>query len=245
MYNDGFELVMREAEDDTLAALQMALLEANDPASPAARAELDALCNASDGERDAFTRGYTFTHVHDHAYFNQCPDRALPLPPRSSASHEHRDDHEYTRDPRRRGARRSVRRADRAWRRHHGARFGRERSGRERARWRRWAGPAHLGAPQDPSRAHQARTLRGRADPGPSARRSPYRSATDPALTSALARASTATSGQRSGRASASARTAQRGPRREPTAHCATRRARHRGARRRVRQADARPQESS
>lgn len=81
VYNDGFELVMREAENDTLAALQMALLEANDPASASARAELDALCNTSDGERDAFTRDYTFTHVHDHAYFNQCPAPGAPGAP--------------------------------------------------------------------------------------------------------------------------------------------------------------------
>ncbi len=81
VYNDGFELVMREAENDTLAALQMALLEANDAASAAARAELDALCNTSDGERAAFTRDYTFTHVHDHAHFNQCPAPGAPPPP--------------------------------------------------------------------------------------------------------------------------------------------------------------------
>ncbi len=81
VYNDGFELVMREAENDTLAALQRALLESNDAASAAARAELDALCNPSDGERDAFTRDYTFTHVHDHACFDHCPGPGAPPPP--------------------------------------------------------------------------------------------------------------------------------------------------------------------
>ncbi len=81
VYNDGFEVVMREAENDTLAALQMALLESTDPKSATQLEELNAICNASDGPRVAFTRPYTVDHVHDHAYFDTCPAPGPAGPP--------------------------------------------------------------------------------------------------------------------------------------------------------------------